>query len=133
MIYKCPICKTESSFKGICFDCNYKHSLYRGVVVNKDNWLIKRLSINEIEDAKLYKSIYEKVKTHFEKLESKRKYTQGDVIKTFDELLDQKLVYMSIGLGTKITTISFVISMQLNTVNHYLAAGNFRKAIRKED
>ena len=96
MIFKCPICKTETLHKGVCYNCQ---------LTRKD----------EYQD-------------HIAKLEKKRKYKQGEVIPTIDELIKCEFVYWN----GKIYHRAFVQSWQLSWVLRILNRKGFKYAIRKE-
>lgn len=118
MKYKCPICKTEQNYKGVCYNCNENFLEYRAYA-EKDEWILSKLNYTYFEYGELVKDkkdTYEKVKKHYENLEKHRRYTKGEVILTFDELLKQKIVW----LGGSPKPISFILSMQLNTVKNML-------------
>ena len=95
-IWKCPICKTERTYKGVCYNCQITRKL-------------------EYQD-------------HLEKLEKKRKYRQGEVITTIDELIKCEFVYWN----GKIYHRAFVQSWQLSWVLRILNRNGFKYAIRKE-
>ena len=96
MKFKCPICKTEKSYKGVCYNCQ---------ITRKDEY-----------------------KDHLKKLEKKRKYRQGEVIPTIDELIKCEFVYWN----GKIYHRAFVQSWQLSWVLRILNRNGFKYAIRKE-
>lgn len=94
--WKCPICKTERAYKGVCYNCQLTRKL-------------------EYQD-------------HLEKLEKKRKYRQGEVIATIDELINCEFVYWN----DKIYHKAFIQSFQLSLVLRILNKKGFKYAIRKE-
>lgn len=100
--YKCPICKESSQYKGICFECYAK--------------------------SKTDKNVLEAIKKHRAKLQANRKYTKGSPIKTFDELLNQKLVYIFCG----IKHIEVVKSLQFRTIIDMLNGERIYYAVRKD-
>lgn len=126
--YKCPICKIESVFKGVCPDCNEMYTIYKKAFVEKDIWFIERISSRQLVAARRCKDIYEKAHKHYQKLEKRRKYTPGECIRTFEELLSQEFVCMY----KKPKHISFIKSMQVKVVHDLLSAGQFSLAIKKE-
>lgn len=65
---------------------------------------------------------------HIAKLEKKRKYRQGEVITTIDELINCEFVYWN----DKIYHRAFVQSWQLSWVLRILNRKGFKYAIRKE-
>ena len=65
---------------------------------------------------------------HIAKLEKKRKYKQGEVIPTIDELIKCEFVYW---IG-KLNHRAFVQSWQLSWVLRILNRNGFKYAIRKE-
>lgn len=93
--WKCPICKTERSYKGVCYTCQITRKL-------------------EYQD-------------YLEKLEKKRKYKQGDVVPTIDELLKCEFVYWN----DKIYHKAFIQSLQVSLVLRILNKNGFRYAIKK--
>ena len=95
-IWKCPICKTERAYKGVCYNCQITRKL-------------------EYQD-------------HLEKLEKKRKYRQGVVIPTIDELIKCEFVYWN----DKIYHRAFIQSLQFSMVLRILNRYGFKYAIRKE-
>ena len=94
--WKCPICKTERAYKGVCYNCQLTRKL-------------------EYQD-------------HLEKLEKKRKYRQGEVIDTIDELINCEFVYWN----DKIYHKAFIQSWQFSRVIRILNDKGFKYAIRKE-
>ena len=70
----------------------------------------------------------EAIKKHEAYLESKRKYTIGEPITSFDELLSQEFVMFH----GKPKHIGFIKSMQLRTVENSINRGGFHKAIKIE-
>lgn len=65
---------------------------------------------------------------HLKKLEKKRKYRQGEVIPTIDELINCEFVYWN----DKIYHRAFIQSLQLSWVLRILNRKGFKYAIRKE-
>ena len=65
---------------------------------------------------------------YLEKLEKKRKYKQGEVITTIDELIKCEFVYWN----DKIYHRAFIQSLQLSLVLRILNRNGFKYAIRKE-
>ena len=65
---------------------------------------------------------------HITKLEKKRKYRQGDVITTIDELINCEFVYWN----DKIYHRAFIQSLQLILILRILNNKGFKYAIRKE-
>lgn len=96
MAWKCPICKQERAYKGVCYNCQLTRKL-------------------EYQD-------------HLEKLEKKRKYRQGEVIATIDELIKCEFVYWN----DKIYHRAFIQSLQFSMVLRILNNKGFKYAIRKE-
>jgi hypothetical protein len=96
MAWKCPICKTERAYKGVCYNCQTTRKL-------------------EYQD-------------HLEKLEKKRKYRQGEVIPTIDELINCEFIYWN----DKIYHRAFIQSLQLSLILRILNRKGFKYAIRKE-
>lgn len=129
MNYKCPICGMEENYSGVCYLCDLQYKYYKSVIVDKDMWLIDKLTKEQLDNIPPYKETYEKVKKHYDKLESKRKYYKGDVITTLDELLEQKFVYW----WDRIKHINVVKSLQFRMVLSLLEDKRFSKAIKKEN
>lgn len=69
----------------------------------------------------------EKLKKYYENLEKRRKYTKGESIHSFDELLEQKFVYVN----GKIYHIGWVKSWQIQMADCYLKRNLVYKAIKK--
>lgn len=65
---------------------------------------------------------------YLEKLENKRKYRQGEVIITIEELIKCEFVYW----GDKIYHKAFIQSLQFSMVLRILNNKGFKYAIRKE-
>ena len=107
----------------------WQYKYYKSVIVDKDMWLIDKLTKEQLDNIPPYKETYEKVKKHYDKLESKRKYYKGDVITTLDELLEQKFVYW----WDRIKHINVVKSLQFRMVLSLLEDKRFSKAIKKEN
>lgn len=70
----------------------------------------------------------EKLKTHFEKLEKKRKYKKGERITSLDELVKQEFVYWN----DKITHHGWFKSWQLRMTEDAIKRGIIYKAIKNE-
>lgn len=70
----------------------------------------------------------EKRKKHEEYLKSKRVFTQGEPIRTLDELLNQEYVMW----GRSPRHIEMIKSLQLRTVLNFLENGWFFNAVKKE-
>ena len=66
---------------------------------------------------------------YLEKLEKKRKYKQGEVITTIDELINCEFVYWN----DKIYHKAFIQSLQFSLVLRILNKNGFRYAIKKEE
>lgn len=129
MKYKCPICETAQKYKGVCYDCNLSYKKYKSYV-DKDQWIMDRLDVTYSEYGQLvqeYKDTYEKTKNHYDKLEKNRKYTKGNYISTFEELLKQEIVWWY----TSPKPIGFILSMQLNTVKSLLIGKKLCYCIEK--
>jgi len=125
--YKCPICKEESKYKGICFKCENKYNYYNYYAI------LKNEITNDLEysykEILSFKDVYEKVKKHIEKLEKNRKYHKGEQIKNLDELLKQQYVYFF----SSIRHIEVIKSLQLRFVLNALEINIFHFAIKKEN
>lgn len=129
MNYKCPICGMKENHSGVCYLCDLEYKYYKSIIIEKDMWFIDKLTKKQLDNIPTYKETYEKVKKHYDKLESKRKYYKGDVITTLDELLEQKFVYW----WDRIKHINVVKSLQFRMVLSLLEDKRFSKAIKKED
>lgn len=66
---------------------------------------------------------------HKKYLKSKRKFTEGEIITTLDELLEQEWVMWF----HSTRHIEVIKSVQLRTVLKWLKLGAIRKAIKKEE
>lgn len=73
----------------------------------------------------------EYLKAHKDYLKSKRKFSAGDKIKNFTELIEQTWVFW--GNRDKPMHIEAVKSLQLRIVLRDLESGNFYKAIKKKE
>lgn len=129
MNYKCPICGMKENHSGVCYLCDLEYKYYKSIIIEKDMWFIDKLTKKQLDNIPTYKETYEKVKKHYDKLESKRKYYKGDVITTLDELLEQKFVYW----WDRIKHINVVKSLQFRMVLSLLEDKRFSKAIKKEN
>jgi len=130
MKYKCPICKSEQEYRGVCFNCDVSYNQYKAYL-EKDQWILDRLNLNYAEYEELVKEdkpIYEKVQKYYDKLEKNRKYIKGNHICTFEELLKQEIVWL--GGGPK--PIAFILSMQLNTIKNMLIRKQLCYCIKKQ-
>jgi hypothetical protein len=58
-----------------------------------------------------------------------RKYTKGDPIRSFDELMQQEFVY----LNHKITHKGWFMSWRIQSADFYMKAGRIFKAIKISD
>lgn len=68
-----------------------------------------------------------KLRKYNDNLEKRRRYTKGEVIHSFDELLEQELIYVS----SKIYHIGWVKSWKINMTENYLKRNIVYKAIKK--
>lgn len=130
MKHKCPICKTEQKYRGVCFNCDVSYNQYKAYA-EKDEWILSKLNCTYSEYGELVKDkkdTYEKVKKHYENLEKHRRYTKGDHIRTFEELLKQEIVW----LGSSPKPIAFILSMQLNTVKNMLTRKQLCYCVEKQ-
>lgn len=73
------------------------------------------------------KTIADKIIKYYEQLDKRKKYVQGEPIKTLDELLAEKLVYF---FGT-VKSIEIIKSLQLRIVLMWLNENIFFKVINK--
>jgi len=70
----------------------------------------------------------EKIKKYYEKLEKRRKYTKGELITNFDELLKQEFIYVH----GKIYHIGWVKSWRIQMAETYLIRNEVHKAVKKQ-
>lgn len=123
---KCYICGEPLKYdlrNGLCQDCDNKYLLYKDLIVNKNKWLIDRITI-DMEEVKTYKEVYEKVQKKLNMLESKRKYAMGDRITSVDEMINQPVLYVN----GKIWNSACFKNLQLSTISH----SKINYAIRKD-
>ena len=66
---------------------------------------------------------------HEEKLEKKRKYKQGEVIHSFDELMEQKMIYFY----GKIYNYGWFQAWQIGWIKRWLEKGMIFKVVKKGD
>ena len=69
----------------------------------------------------------DKIKKYYEGLEKRRKYTQGELIHSFDELLEQEFIYVH----GKIYHMGWVKSWRVRMAEDYLKRNVVYKAIKK--
>lgn len=105
--YRCAVCH---KFPDINEDWNFFSYNYKGIICKKcrnDKQAIIK---------------YEK------RLEKNRKYTQGDIIKTLDELLKQDIVF----LGGRTRNKAWIYSQQIHWLKGRIDSGAFKYAIKKK-
>ena len=93
----------------------------------------KRL-LEKLEEGKITEKEYDELnEKHKIELEKKRKYTCGEKINTFEELLDVLDKCGLVWMFGRPMTAGAVVSQQFNTIIHLLYSGNIRKVIKKSN